>query len=164
MVCRIFKQWGMTGFSRESGPDMAQLSALRAQDLRQMVAADGGPDSQQNTACNPDTLEQEVSRSAETRIGPQRLGQTSVPVSAMHLCSAAPEWPSSLPGIWQKLGRFSPLNKTLGGLCWLIFASPAASPGSVVVERVNEEMREHFLCAADPVCCADRTVVDSGPM
>lgn len=35
----------MTGFSRESGPDVAQLSALLAQDLRQMVAADGGPDS-----------------------------------------------------------------------------------------------------------------------
>lgn len=80
----------MTRFSRENGPDIARLSALRVQDLRQMVAADVGPDSQQNTVCNPDTLEQEVSRLAGTRRGPQRLGQPSVPVSAMHLCSSAP--------------------------------------------------------------------------
>lgn len=78
----------MTGFSRENGPDMAQLSALRAQDLRQMVAADVGP-TVSRRLCNPDMLEQEVSRSAETRLGPQGLGQTSVPESAMHLRSSA---------------------------------------------------------------------------
>lgn len=91
---------------------MAQLSALRVQDLRQMVAADVGPDSQQNTACNPDTLEQEVSRSAETRIGLQRLGQTSVPVSAMHLCSSAPELPAVFSA-WRmaKIGSIFPTKQ-----------------------------------------------------
>lgn len=90
-----------------------------------MVAADVGPDIQQKTARHP--LEQEVSRSAETTVGPQTLGQTSVPAGAVHLCSSDPEKPCSPPGYGKSWVRFSPLHETLLQPRVLIFAAPAAS-------------------------------------